>query len=142
MVNNFMRTHRVPIALQSLSFADLAVTRMAAILAFSNFLAFNPLSRLKEEITKTKYHKMIDIMEGEDCRDALVVNSKISNFLIEQYAYEFAVFVDTLKGPAVDLADQPVFDLVVFHYYNSLRSFFARGITLEEGKIELSGVNL
>ena len=66
-----------------MSFADLAVTRQAAIIAFSNYLAFNPQSRMKEEITKTKYLKMIELMEGEVCHDALVVNSKISNFLIE-----------------------------------------------------------
>ena len=81
-------------------------------------------------------------MEGEDCRDALVVNSKISNFLIEEYGYEFATFVDTLKAPSVDLADEPIFDLVVFHNFNSLRSFFARGIVLESGRLEVSGVTL
>ena len=54
-----MRIHRVAIALESLSFADLAVTRKAAILAFSNYLSLNPPARLKEEITKTRYLKMI-----------------------------------------------------------------------------------
>lgn len=57
-----MKTHRVVIALESLSFADLAVTRRASIIAFSNYLAFNPPSRLKEEITKTKYLKMIQLV--------------------------------------------------------------------------------
>jgi hypothetical protein len=143
LMNRFMKTHRVAIALESLSFADLAVTKMASIVAFSNFLALNPSSRLKEEITKTKYLKMIDQMEGEACHDALVVNSRISNFLIEDYGYEFAAFVDTLKGaPSANLADEPVFDLVVFHYHNSLKSFFAKGILLEEGRIEVSGVIL
>lgn len=64
MINSFMKHHRVTIALESLSFADLAVTRKAAIVAFSNYLAFNPPSRLKEEITKTKYLKMIHFVEG------------------------------------------------------------------------------
>ena len=47
LVNKFMKAHRVAIALESLSFADLAVTRRASIIAFSNYLAFNPTSRLK-----------------------------------------------------------------------------------------------
>ena len=86
---------------------------------------------------------MIQLVDGEDCQDALVVNSRISNFLIEQYTYEFAVFVDTLKAPpAINLADEPVFDLVVFHYHNSLKSFFAKGIFLQNGRIEVSGVIL
>lgn len=59
-----MKYHRAAIALESLSFADLAVTRKAAIVAFSNYLAFNPPCRLKEEITKTKYLKMIQLVEG------------------------------------------------------------------------------
>lgn len=41
---------------------------------------------------------MIELVTGEDSHDALVVNSKISNFLIEEYNYEFAAFVDTLKS--------------------------------------------
>ena len=48
MVNRFMKVHRVAIALESLAFAELAVTRKASIIAFSNYLAFNPASRLKE----------------------------------------------------------------------------------------------
>jgi hypothetical protein len=43
-----MKTHRVVIALEALAFAELAVTRKAAIIAFSNYLAFNPGSRVKE----------------------------------------------------------------------------------------------
>jgi hypothetical protein len=57
-----MKQHRVVLALESLSFGELAVTRKASIIAFSNFLAFNPASRMKEEITKTKYLKMIQLV--------------------------------------------------------------------------------
>jgi len=48
--------------LEALTFTDMAVVRKASIVAFSNYLAFNPASRKKEEITKTKYLKMIHLI--------------------------------------------------------------------------------
>jgi hypothetical protein len=75
----------------------MAVTKKASIVAFSNYLAFNPSARQKEEITKTKYLKMIQMVEDEDYRDSLVINSKVSTYLQEEYNYEFSVFIDTLK---------------------------------------------
>jgi hypothetical protein len=83
LMNRFMQQHRVALALEALTFTDMAVVRKASIVAFSNYLAFNPASRKKEEITKTKYLKMIHLVEDEDYRDSLVINSKISNFLQE-----------------------------------------------------------
>jgi rubrerythrin len=59
----------------------MAVTKKASIVAFSNYLAFTSSARQKEEITKTKYLKMIQMIEDEHYRDSLVINSKISNFL-------------------------------------------------------------
>jgi hypothetical protein len=132
-----MKTHRVPIALESLSFTDMAVTKKGAIVAFSNYLAFNPASRLKEEITKTKYKKMIEMVQDEECHDALVVNSRISSFLMEEYNYEIAAFVDTLKKYPyhLKLETYPAYDLVIFNYHNHLKSFLARGVTFQNGTL-------
>lgn len=47
LVNRFIKQHRVVLALESLSFGELAVTRKASIIAFSNYLALNPASRMK-----------------------------------------------------------------------------------------------
>ena len=62
LINQFMHEHRVVLALEALTFTDMAVVRKASIVAFSNYLAFNPASRKKEEITKTKYLKMIHLI--------------------------------------------------------------------------------
>jgi hypothetical protein len=78
----------------------MAVARKAAIVAFSNYLAFNPAARRKDEITKTNCLKMIQLVEDEHYRDSLLVNSKLSAFLIDEYDYEFAVFIDTLHQNA------------------------------------------
>ena len=40
------------------------------------------------------------------------------------------------------MASESIFDLVVFHYHNPLKSFFAKQIVLEEWRIEISGVTL
>ncbi len=39
---------------------------------------------------------MIQLVEDEHYRDSLLINSKLSAFLIDEYNYEFAVFIDTL----------------------------------------------
>jgi len=48
LVNNFMKKHRVVIGLSSLSLTSLVMVRKAAIIAFSNYLAFNEQERVKE----------------------------------------------------------------------------------------------
>jgi hypothetical protein len=47
-MNNFMKKHRVVIGLSSLSLTSLVMVRKAAIIAFSNYLAFNQQERTKE----------------------------------------------------------------------------------------------
>ena len=59
LMNDFMKHHRVVIGLSSLSLTSLVMVRKAAIIAFSNYLAFNRSERSKEQITKTKYSKVI-----------------------------------------------------------------------------------
>ncbi|CAM6001679.1 unnamed protein product [Sphagnum balticum] len=97
IINRFMKRHRVVIGLSSLSLTSLAITRKAAIIAFSNYLALNPLERKKEEITKTKYMQVIKVVEDEDYRDSLLINTKVSNFLQERYNYQFGVFVEPMR---------------------------------------------
>lgn len=82
-----MRHHRIVLALEALTFTDMAVTKKASIVAFSNYLAFNASARQKDEITKTKYLKMIHMVEDEHYRDSLFINSKISNFLQDDYQF-------------------------------------------------------
>lgn len=41
LMNTFMKKHRVVIGLSSLSLSSLVLVRKAAIIAFSNYLAFN-----------------------------------------------------------------------------------------------------
>ncbi len=62
-VNTFMKTHRVVIALSTLSLTNLIMIRKPSIVAFSNYLAFNPTERKKEEITKTKYSQVLKIVQ-------------------------------------------------------------------------------
>lgn len=57
-----MIRNRVSIGLSSLSLTSLVMVRKAAIIAFSNFLAFNQEERSKEQITKTKYLKVIKVV--------------------------------------------------------------------------------
>jgi len=57
-----MIKNRVSIGLSSLSLTSLVMVRKAAIIAFSNFLAFNQEERSKEQITKTKYSKVISVV--------------------------------------------------------------------------------
>jgi hypothetical protein len=61
--------------------------------AFSNYLAFNPQERKKEEITKTRYGQVIKVIQDEDYRDCLIINTKVSNFLDEEYQYDFSVYI-------------------------------------------------
>lgn len=109
----------------------MAVTKKASIIAFSNYLAFNAAARQKDEITKTKYLKMIHMVEDEHYRDSLFINSKISNFLQDDYQYQFAVFIDTLKTASkMSCGENTTYDLVVYHMHNELRSSFSKGVVL------------
>lgn len=137
-----MRHHRIVLALEALTFTDMAVTKKASIVAFSNYLAFNPAARQKEEITKTKYLKMIQMVEDEDYRDSLLINSKLSTYLQEEYNYEFAVFVDTLKTATQIDSHAYTYDLVVYHIHNSLKSSLSKGVTITEDPIEVGEVTL
>jgi hypothetical protein len=47
LINHFMHQHRAALALEALTFTEMAVVRKASIIAFSNYLAFNPSSRKK-----------------------------------------------------------------------------------------------
>lgn len=98
LMNNFMKRNRVVIGLSSLSLTSLVLVRKAAIIAFSNYLAFNQRERSKEEITKTKYTKVITVVEYEDYRDSLIINTKVSNYLWESYGQNFAVLVTNNMG--------------------------------------------
>jgi hypothetical protein len=89
-----MKRNRVVIGLSSLSLTSLALIRKSSIVAFSNYLAFNPEERRKEEITKTKYSKVIEVVENEYYRDSLLINTKVSNYLFEKHQYSFAVLID------------------------------------------------
>ena len=80
-MNKFMKKHRVVIALSSLSLTSLVLVRKAAIIAFSNYLALNPMERSRKEITKTKYSKVIQVVENEHYRDTLILNTKVANYL-------------------------------------------------------------
>jgi hypothetical protein len=80
-VNAFMKTHRVVIALSTLSLTNLIMIRKPSIVAFSNYLALNASERKKDEITKTRYSQVIKIVQDEDYRDCLIINTKVSNYL-------------------------------------------------------------
>lgn len=62
LVNDFMTKNRVVIGLSSLSLTSLVLVRKAAIIAFSNYLALNVNERSHEQITKTKYSKVITVV--------------------------------------------------------------------------------
>ena len=85
MVNRFMTKNRVVMGLSSLSLTSLVLVRKAAIIAFSNYLALNVEERSHEQITKTKYLKVIGVVEQETYRDTLIINTKVSNFLQENH---------------------------------------------------------
>ena len=40
------------------------------------------------------------------------------------------------------MTETPVLDIVVFHYYNEVKSFFVRGVVLEDGRASISDVEL
>jgi hypothetical protein len=141
LLNRFMRHHRIVLALEALTFTDMAVTKKASIVAFSNYLALNPSARRKEEITKTKYLKMIHMVEDEDYRDSLLANSKLSTYLHYDHNYDFAVFIDTLKT-ANHFDPAPLFDLVVYHMHNELKSSFSRAVAVTEDPIEVGEVSV
>lgn len=141
VLNRFMVQHRVGIALESLSFTDLAVTRKAAVVALSNFLAVNPWARRQEEISKTKCLVMARMVDDEHYRSSLLINAQFSNFLQEAYHFPLAIFVDTLRSPCPpDFLAEPFFDLAVCHAHDQNRSFLARGVPV--GRVEMSGVSL
>lgn len=98
LMNQFMKRHRVVIGLSSLSLTSLVLVRKEAIIAFSNYLAFNASERSKEEITKTKYSKVINVVEYEDYHDSLIINTKISNYLLDRHGINFAVLVTSNLG--------------------------------------------
>lgn len=53
------------------------------------------------------------------------------------------MFVDTLQSLSCDIVtESSVWDVVVFHYYNDLRSCFVRGVLLEENRMCIGEVEL
>lgn len=67
--------------------------RKPSIVAFSNYLAFNPTERKKDEITKTRYSQVIKILQDENYKDCLIINTKVSNYLEDEYKFDFSVFI-------------------------------------------------
>lgn len=117
-MNNFMKKHRVVIGLSSLSLTSLVMVRKAAIIAFSNYLAFNQQERSKEEITKTKYSKVINVVEYEDYRDSLIINTKVSNYLWEYHQQNFAVLVTNNMGKKPENLKVRTWNLLIYHLHN------------------------
>ena len=73
----FMKRHRVVLALQALSFCDLAITRKSAIIAFSNYLAFNANARRSLRLTlfdKLSSTGPLMIFEPRVCRLRLTIH--------------------------------------------------------------------
>jgi hypothetical protein len=93
MMNKFFKKHRVVIGLSALSLTSLVLVRKPAIIAFSNYLALNPPERRKEEITKTKYWKVIEVAADEDYRDTLLINTRVANYLHQKHNLNFGVLI-------------------------------------------------
>ncbi len=81
------------------------------------------------------------MVEDQHYRDSLFINSKISNFLMEEYNYEFAVFIDTLNGKE-EMTRSQSYDLVVYHMHNDLRSSFSKGVVFGENPIQIGDVTV
>ena len=133
-MNSFMKKHRVVIGLSSLSLTSLVMVRKAAIIAFSNYLAFNQQERSKEEITKTKYSKVINVVEYEDYRDSLIINTKVSNYLWEYHQQNFAVLVTNNMGKKPENLKVRTWNLLIYHLHNEEKAEYVEDVPLKENK--------
>ena len=140
-MNKFMKKHRVVIGLSSLSLTSLVLVRKSAIIAFSNYLSLNPYERSKEEITKTKYLKVIQVVDKEDYRDTLIINTKVANYLWENYALSYSVFIATYDHPKNYLPIKS-WNILIFHLYNELKTTYLQNIILKENKFESARIDL
>lgn len=140
LMNGFMKKHRIVIGLSSLSLTSLILVRKEAIIAFSNYLAFNRSERSRDEITKTKYSKVIQVVEDEDYRDTLIINTKVSNYMWENYLLNFAVLITPGYKPAVMAAS--TWNILIFHLHNDLKTVYLKDVALESWRFSSARIEI
>ena len=70
------------------------------------------------------------MVDKEDYRDTLILNTKVANYLWENYALSFSVFIATYDNPKNYIPIKR-WNILVFHLHNELKTTYLQNIELK-----------
>lgn len=74
------------------------------------------------------------MVEYEDYRDSLIINTKVSNYLWESHSQNFAVLVTSNMGKKPDNLHVRTWNLLIYHFHNEQKAEYIQDVVLCENK--------